>query len=69
MGHLNDVPEDEITSFMVVDFLGELAEVLAGFFLDLRLGKGYVERVEVEEVDETGDEDGLDGLLGFVVLF
>ena len=31
--------------------------------------KGYIERVEIEKVDKTGNQDGLDVLLGFVVLF
>jgi hypothetical protein len=35
VGHFDNMPEDEIASFVVVNFLGELAEVLAGFFFDL----------------------------------
>jgi hypothetical protein len=31
--------------------------------------RGYVEGVEIEKVDETGDQNGLDGLLGFFMLF
>jgi hypothetical protein len=35
VGHFDNMSEDEITSFVIVDFLGELAEVLASFFFDL----------------------------------
>ena len=35
VGHFYNMPEDEVTSFVVIDFLRELTEVLAGFFFDL----------------------------------
>lgn len=69
MSHLNDMSEDEITSFVIVDLLGELSEVLACFFFDLSNEKRYVKRVEIEEVDETWDENGFDSLLWLIVFF
>lgn len=69
VSHFNDVPEDKIASFMVVDLLGELSQEFSGLLLDLGHSMGYVERVEVQEINQTGNQDGLYGLLGLVVLF
>lgn len=58
MGHLDDVLQDIIAAVGVVELVGDFSELLAGFLLD-------VEMVEVEELNEDGDNGVFD--VGFVV--
>lgn len=69
MGHFNDMSEDEVPSFMVVNLLGELSQILAGFLFDLSWDNDYVEGVKVKVFDEGGDKNGFDGLLRIFMFF
>ena len=44
MCHLNDVSEDEISTFMIINLLGELSQVLSGLLLDLIISKNFTSR-------------------------
>lgn len=69
MGHFNYVSQNKISSFVVINLLGKLPQILAGFLFDLSSENGYIEGVKVEVLNERGDQNGFDSLLRINVLF